>query len=167
MSRENPFWCFALIRQVHGACFCFRKFVCSSYTQVVRDVLKLIFVYAQSIIRETDQNEKSIKLCKTTSFQFPIGLVYWLYPWVTFCPVAVLLALYEQIRDVPNGRKFEILYSKMILLLQKNDLKLVWVVIFFGAAWCFIHMGIGPWEHIVLIGGLIHFREKWHFIGFF
>ena len=69
------------------------------------------------------QNEKSIKFCKTTSFQFAVGFMYWLYPQVTFCTVTALSSLFVQIRDVPNGTKYDILCSKMIFFRAKNDLK--------------------------------------------
>ncbi len=43
MSRENQFWFCASIHPVHGACFCFRKFVCSSYAEELRVILNLDF----------------------------------------------------------------------------------------------------------------------------
>ncbi len=71
--KSNPVF-FALIRAAQGAWFCYRKFVCSSYAEEIKDVLKVDFYTTQSKIHETDQNEKSSKVCKPSSLNFPIAL---------------------------------------------------------------------------------------------
>ncbi len=73
-ARKNPTLFFSLIRAIKGACFCFWKFVCSSYAEEVRYVLKVDFYTTQSKIHETDQNEKSIKVCKPSSLIISLAL---------------------------------------------------------------------------------------------
>ncbi len=74
MSRENLILFFALIWAAQGAWVCFRKFVYGSYAEEVRDVLKVDFYTTQSKIHETDQNEKSTKVCKPASLIFSLAL---------------------------------------------------------------------------------------------
>ena len=59
-----------------GRMFCFRKYLCSSYAEEVRDVLEVDFYTTRSKIHETDQNKKSTKVCKSSSFNFFLGLTY-------------------------------------------------------------------------------------------
>ena len=100
----------------------------------------------QSETYETDQNEKSLKVCKTASFNFSLFHVHRLSPGATFYAIAGPLAIYPKIRDVPEETKFVILYTKSDFFL-KNDLKLDLVVYFFCAPGCLMHMGMGLNRH--------------------